>query len=125
MSDSKYKEGFMHRAFSELKGFLRQGTLTYLLTASGILLGCSPSANQPVSQSLPYADSTTPDKTNTTYRATRPIPVVIKPALPFRVANLNIDRLTKVVGKKRHPSSLCRNTSIAPTGTFLPKPEKN
>ena len=99
MSDSKYKEGFMHRAFSELKGFLRQGTLTYLLTASGILLGCSPSANQPVSQSLPYADSTTPDKTHTTYRATRPIPVVIKPALPFRVANLNIDKLTKVVEK--------------------------
>ena len=99
MSDSKYKEGFMHRDFSELEGFWRQGTLTYLLTASSILLGCSPSANQPVSQSLPYADSTTPDKTHTTYRATRPIPVVIKPALPFRVANLNIDRLTKVVGK--------------------------
>ena len=89
----------MHRDFSELEGFWRQGTLTYLLTASSILLGCSPSANQPVSQSLPYADSTTPDKTHTTYRATRPIPVVIKPALPFRVANLNIDRLTKVVGK--------------------------
>ena len=99
MSDSKYKEGFMHRDFSELEGFWRQGTLTYLLTASSILLGCSPSANQPVSQSLPYADSTTPDKTHTTYRATRPIPVVIKPALPFRVANLNIDRLTKVVEK--------------------------
>ncbi|HBU37347.1 MAG TPA: hypothetical protein DEB70_06020 [Planctomycetaceae bacterium] len=99
MSDSKYKEGFMSRAFSEPEGFWRQGTLAYLLAASSILLGCSPSVNQPVPQSLPYADSTTPDEPHTKYRATRPIPVVIKPALPFRVADLNIDRLTKVAEK--------------------------
>ena len=97
MSDSKYKESFMSRAFREPEGFWRQGTLAYLLAASSILLGCSPSVNQPVRQSLPYADSTTPDEAHTTYRATRPIPVVIKPAMPFRVADLNIDRLTKVV----------------------------
>ncbi len=99
MSDSKYKESFMSRAFREPEGFWRQGTLAYLLAASSILLGCSPSVNQPVRQSLPYADSTTPDEAHTTYRATRPIPVVIKPAMPFRVADLNIDRLTKVVEK--------------------------
>ncbi len=99
MSDSKYKEGFMSRAFSETEGFWRQGNLAYLLAASSLLIGCSPSVNQPVSQSLPYADSTTPDETNTTYRATRPIPVVIKPALPFRVAELNNHGFTKVFEK--------------------------
>ena len=99
MSDSKYKEGFMSRAFSEPKCFWRQGTLAYLLAASSILLGCSPSVSQPAPQSLPYADSTTPDEANTAYRATRPIPVVIKPALPFRVADLNIDRFTELVEK--------------------------
>ena len=99
MSDSKYKESFMSRAFRKPEGFWRQRTLAYLLAASSILLGCSPSVNQPVRQSLPYADSTTPDEAHTTYRATRPIPVVIKPAMPFRVADLNIDRLTKVVEK--------------------------
>ena len=99
MSNSTYKDGFMSRAFSETAGFCRQGNLACLLAASSMLIGCSPSVNQPVSQSLPYAASTTPDETRTTYRATRPIPVVIKPARPFRVAELDNHKFTKVIEK--------------------------
>ena len=99
MSDTKYKEGCMSRAFNATGEFSRHRNLAYLLTASSMLIGCSPSVNQPVSQSLPYADSTTQDENRTAYRATRPIPVVIKPAQSFRVAKLDQHLLTKAVEK--------------------------
>ena len=79
--------------------FYRHRNLACLLTASSMLIGCSPSVNQPVSKSLPYADSTTQDETRTAYRATRPIPVVIKPAQSFRVAKLDQQLLTKSLAK--------------------------
>ena len=89
----------MSRTFNAKGEFCRHGNLACLLTASSMLIGCSPSVNQPVSKSLPYADSTTQDETCTAYRATRPIPVVIKPAQSFRVAKLDQQLLTKALAK--------------------------
>jgi len=89
----------MSRTFNATGEFWRQGNLICLLTASSILIGCSPSVNQPVSQSLPFADSITRDEPHPVYRAARPIPVVIKPALPFRVSKLDNQPLMKAVAK--------------------------
>ncbi len=89
----------MSRAFNTAREFLRQGNLICLLAVAGILNGCSPSVNQPVSQSLPYAHSTTADEPYRANRATQPIPVVIKPALPFRLSKLDNQPLMKAVAK--------------------------
>ena len=70
----------------------RKKNLIYVLASLSLLAGCSPSVNQPVSQSLPYADSITPSGSPITLQAARPIPVVIKPAVPFRMTELQIQR---------------------------------
>ena len=76
----------MSRVFSTRSW--RKKNLIYVLASLSLLAGCSPSVNQPVSQSLPYADSITPSGSPTTHRAAQPIPVVIKPAVPFRMTEL-------------------------------------
>lgn len=76
----------MSRVFSTRSW--RKKNLIYVLASLSLLAGCSPSVNQPVSQSLPYADSITPSGSPTTHQAARPIPVVIKPAVPFRMTEL-------------------------------------
>ena len=80
----------MSRVFSTRSW--RKKNLIYVLASLSLLAGCSPSVNQPVSQSLPYADSITPSGSPTTHQAARPIPVVIKPAVPFRMNELQIQR---------------------------------
>ena len=80
----------MSRVFST--GSWRKKNLIYVLASLSLLTGCSPSVNQPVSQSLPYADSITQSGSPTTHQAARPIPVVIKPAVPFRMTELQTQR---------------------------------
>ena len=80
----------MSRVFSTRSW--RKKNLIYVLASLSLLAGCSPSVNQPVSQSLPYADSIPPRGSPTTHQAARPIPVVIKPAVPFRMTELQIQR---------------------------------
>lgn len=77
----------MSRVFSTRS--CRKKNLIYVLASLSLLAGCSPSVNQPVSQSLPYADSS---GSPTTHQAVRPIPVVIKPAVPFRMTELQTQR---------------------------------
>ena len=125
MESQQVQGGFMSRDFNATGVFLRKGNFICLLALASIFIGCSPSVNQPVSRSLPYADSTTRDESHPVYRATRPIPVVIKPALPFRVSKLDNQPLMKAVAKNDILPVSAEIPAGLPQGKFFSKPEKN
>ncbi len=89
MNSTKYKEVSMSHVLNTTKDFCCQLRFLYGFVLASVLIGCSPSLNQPISQSLPRAHSTTADGTHNAFRSARPIPVVVKPAVPFRVSRLS------------------------------------
>ncbi len=89
MNSTKYKEVSMSHVLNTTKNFCCQLRFLYGFVLVSVLIGCNPSLNQPVSQSLPRASITTADVTHNAFRPARPIPVVIKAAVPFRVSLFN------------------------------------
>ena len=82
----QYKEVSMSHVLNTTKDFYRQLRFLCGFVVVGTLIGCSQSLNQPVSQSLPRANTTTANVARNVFRSARPIPVVVKPAVPFRVS---------------------------------------
>lgn len=78
----------MSHVLNTTKNFCCQLRFLYGFLLASVLIGCSPSLNQTVSQSLPRANTTTADVALNAFRSARPIPVVVKPAVPFRVSLL-------------------------------------
>ena len=100
MNDTEYKEVSMSRVLNTTKDFCRQLRFLCGFVVAGTLFGCSPSLNQPISQSLPHNNDTKADVAHNVFRSVRPIPVVVKPAVPFRVALLNVHKASESFAEK-------------------------
>ena len=100
MNDTEYKEVSMSRVLNTTKDFCRQLRFLCGFVVAGTLFGCSPSLNQPISQSLPHNNVTKADVAHNVFRSVRPIPVVVKPAVPFRVALLNVHKASESFAEK-------------------------
>ena len=101
MNSTKYKEVPMSHVLNTPKDFCYQLGFLYGFVLVSALTGCSPSLNQPVSQSLPRANTTTADVTHNVLRSARPIPVVVKPAVPFRVSLLNRNKASEALTENK------------------------
>ena len=91
----------MSHVLNTTKDFCYQLGFLYGFVLVSALTGCNPSLNQPVSQSLPRANTTTTNVTHNVLRSARPIPVVVKPAVPFRVSLLNRNKASEALTENK------------------------
>jgi len=97
MNSTKYKEVPMSHVLDTSKDFCCQLRFLYGFLLASALTGCSPSLDRSASQSLPRANTTAADVTHNVFRSARPIPVVVKPAVPFRVSLLNRNKASEAL----------------------------